>query len=65
MAKKDYFQIHSEVIERFLNGERSNNKICTTYSLAKKLERKFNITLKEVEEVDGKYGLAMFLIISK
>ena len=63
MQKKDYFQIHSISIEEFLQGKRHNNLICTNHKIAKKLEKKCNIILRKVENVNIEHGLCMFEII--
>lgn len=59
---KKHFENHCQEIEKYLSGERTNPLICTTYAIAKKLQKKYNISLTETEVVNGLYGLCMFEI---
>ncbi len=66
MGKKStsekFFSKHSRLVEEYLAGERENPKICTNRSIARRLEKTYNIEMVEVEPVNRSVGLYMFEI---
>lgn len=64
-SKKDYYAIHSRAVNDYLLGVRSNPLICTNRTIAKKLQREYNVKLEKREKVNEQYGLYMFEIVKE
>ena len=62
-SNKDYYLIHSSAVKEYLLGQRYNPMICTNYTIAKKLQKEYNVKLEKRETVNIKFGLYMFEII--
>ena len=62
MMKVNYFKMHCQSVEYYLAGERDDPIICTTESIAKKLERKYNIKMVKVKPIKEEVGLYLFEI---
>ena len=64
-SKKDYYAIHSRAVEDYLSGVRSNPMICTNRTIAKKLQKAYNVKLEKREKVNEQYGLFMYEIVTE
>ena len=60
--KNHEFEFYCREVEKFLAGERTNPLISTTKFTARKLEKRYNITMSLYSAVSAKHGIYLFKI---